>query len=73
MSQLPKPEICYEKDELMRLSKSPLCKQAPTDWDKIIGELPIIAKKPEASGKHFLREMEGIRRQEATFAPLRKM
>jgi len=71
--QLPKPGICYEKDELMRLSKSPLCKQAPINWDKIIGELPFIAKKPEASSKHFLREMEGIRRQEAITAPLRKM
>jgi hypothetical protein len=72
-TQLPKPGICYEKDELMRLSKSPLCKKTPFNWDKIIGDLPFIAKKPEASSKHFLREMEGIRRQEATTVPLRKM
>jgi len=70
---LPKPGLCYEKEELMRLSKSPLCKQAPVNWDKIVGDLPFIAKKPEATSKHFLREMEGIRRQEATTSPLRKM
>ena len=70
---LPKPGLCYEKDELMRLSKSPLCKQAPINWHKIVGDMPFIAKKPEASSKHFLREMEGIRRQEVTTSPLRKM
>jgi len=72
VQQFAKPR-CYEKDELMKLSKSPLCKQAPVNWDKILEGLPMIAKKPTASSKHFLREMEGIRKQEAFTAPLRKM
>lgn len=60
-----KPEICYEKEELLRLSKSPLCKDAPKNWDKIVADIPFIVKKEGAPSKHFLREMEVIKKQEA--------
>jgi len=62
---LDKPEICYEKEELLRLSKSPLCKDMPKNWDKIMAEIPYIVKKEGASGKHFLHQMEVIKKQEA--------
>jgi len=62
---LSKPDISYEKEELLRLSKSPLCKDAPRDWEKIVSEIPYIAKKEGAPSKHFLREMEVIKKQEA--------
>lgn len=60
-----KPEISYEKDELLRLSKSPLCRDAPRDWEKIVNEFPHISKKEGAPSKHFLREMEMLKKQEA--------
>jgi len=60
-----KPGICYEKEELLRLSKSPLCKDTPVNWEKIIHEIPFIVKKEGASSKHFLREVEMIKKQEA--------
>jgi len=60
-----KPGICYEKEELLRLSKSPLCKDTPFNWEKICHDIPFIVKKEGASGKHFLREVEMIKKQEA--------
>jgi len=72
VNRLSKPKICYEKDELLRLSRSPLCKEFPVGWDSIIDENPFIARRVEKEGapaKHFLRELEGIKKQEA----LRKM
>jgi len=62
---LTKPDICYEKDELLRLSNSPLCKDVPKNWDKIITEIPYIVKKEGAPSKHFLHQMEVIKKQEA--------
>jgi len=63
--KLAKPEICYEKEELLRLSKSPLCKDMPKDWEKIVTEIPYIVKKEGAPSKHFLHQMEVIKKQEA--------
>lgn len=57
--------LSYEKDELLRLSKSPLCRDAPKDWEEIVNRNPNIAKKAGAPTKHFLRELEMIRKQEA--------
>lgn len=57
--------LTYEKDELLRLSKSPLCRDAPKDWEEIVNRNPNIAKKAGAPTKHFLRELEMIRKQEA--------
>jgi len=62
---LIKPEIIYDKEELLRLSKSPLCKDTPYNWEKISTDIPFIVKKAGASGKHFLREVESIKKQEA--------
>jgi len=62
---LVKPEISYEKNELIRLSKSPLCRDAPGNWDEIMSEVPFIVKKQGAPSKHFLRSMEKIKLQEA--------
>ena len=62
---LVKPEISYEKNELIRMSKSPLCRDAPGNWDEIMNEVPFIVKKQGAPSKHFLRSMEKIKLQEA--------
>ena len=57
--------LSYEKEELLRLSKSPLCRDAPKGWEAIVNEIPSIAKKAGAPTKHFLRELELIKKQEA--------
>ena len=69
-SKIVKPKICYEKDELLRLSRSPLCKAAPLGWESIVTENPFIVRKEEKEevpppAKHFLRGVEGIIKQEA--------
>jgi hypothetical protein len=57
--------LSYEKEELLRLSKSPLCRYVPKDWEDILNRNPNILKKEGAPTKHFLRELEMIKKQEA--------
>ena len=57
--------LSYEKEELLRFSKSPLCRDAPKGWEAIVNKIPNIAKKAGAPTKHFLRELELIKKQEA--------
>ena len=62
-----KPDITYNKEQLVELSKSPLCRSTPLSWDNIVKELPGVARRPERAGptsKLILREMEGLRKQE---------
>jgi len=62
-----KPDITYNKQELLAMSKSPLCRKTPVSWDNIVKELPGVARRPERAGptsKLILREMEGLRKQE---------
>jgi len=48
-----KPELVYEKPELLELATSPLCKLPPKDWDNILMEIPAIVK----STKKILKEV----------------
>jgi len=64
---LIKPDISYEKHELMALSKSPLCKVTPTIWNEVTKDLPGLVRRADRAGptsKIILREMEGLRKQE---------
>jgi len=64
---LIKPEISYEKQELMALSKSPLCKVTPSTWSEVTKDLPGVVRRADRAGptsKIILREMEGLRKQE---------
>ena len=40
-----KPELVYQKPELLELASSPLCREPPKDWDNILKEIPAIVKK----------------------------
>jgi len=64
---LVKPEISYEKQELMALSKSPLCKKTPNTLTEVTKDLPGVVRRADRAGptsKIILREMEGLRKQE---------
>jgi hypothetical protein len=65
---LTKPELCYEKETLLKLSKSPLCRATPERWSELVADLPGVVRRADRAGptsKLILREMEEIRRQEA--------
>jgi len=64
---LVKPEISYEKQELMAMAKSPLCKVTPSTWGEVTKELPGVVRRADRAGptsKIIQREMEGLRKQE---------
>jgi len=64
---LVKPEISYAKQELMAMSKSPLCKMAPSTWSEVTKDLPGVVRRADRAGptsKIIQREMEGLRKQE---------
>merc|ERR1712179_303911 len=64
---LVKPEISYAKQELMAMSKSPLCKMAPSTWNEVTKDLPGVVRRADRAGptsKIIQREMEGLRKQE---------
>jgi len=64
---LVKPEISYEKQELMAMAKSPLCKMTPSTWGEVTKELPGVVRRADRAGptsKIIQREMEGLRKQE---------
>lgn len=65
---LVKPELSYEKAELMQMAKSPLCRVTPERWSELVADLPGVVRRADRAGptsKLILREMEEIRRQEA--------
>lgn len=64
---LVKPEISYAKQELMEMSKSPLCKMTPSTWSEVTKDLPGVVRRADRAGptsKIIQREMEGLRKQE---------
>jgi len=66
--ELVKPELSYEKEELLALAKSPLCRAAPERWGELVADLPGVVRRADRAGptsKLILREMEELRRQEA--------
>jgi len=64
---LLKPEISYDKQELMAMAKSPLCKVTPTTLTEVTKDLPGVVRRADRAGPTFKiiqREMEGLRKQE---------
>ena len=64
---LVKHEISYGKQELMDMSKSPLCKVTPSTLTEVTKDLPGVVRRADRVGptsKIIQREMEGLRKQE---------
>ena len=64
---LVKHEILYGKQELMDMSKSPLCKVTPSTLTEVTKDLPGVVRRADRAGptsKLIQREMEGLRKQE---------
>lgn len=65
--EMVKPDITYNKEQLLEIAKSSMCKKTPESWDVIAKELPGVVRRPQRAGptsKLILREMEGLRKQE---------
>jgi len=65
--ELVKPDITYDKEQLLEIAKSSMCRRTPESWDVIAKQLPGVVKRPLRAGptsKLILREMEGLRKQE---------
>ena len=65
--KMVKPDITYNKEQLLEIAKSSMCKNTPESWDVIAKELPGVVRRPQRAGptsKLILREMEGLRKQE---------
>ena len=64
---LVKPEISYGKQELVAMSKSPLCKVTPSTLTEVTKDMPGVVRGADRAGptsKIIQREMEGLRKQE---------
>ena len=64
---LVKPEISYGKQDLMAMSKSPLCKVTPSTLTEVTKDLTGVVRRADRAGptsKIIQREMEGLRKQE---------
>ena len=64
----PSRWVAYDRESLLQLGKSPLCRQLPAAWLQIAATYPGIVKREGREGptsKHFLREMASLRKQEA--------
>lgn len=44
---LTKPELCYEKETLLQLSKSPLCRATPERWSELVADLPGVVRRAD--------------------------
>ena len=67
--EMTKPEISYNKEQLLAMSKSPFCQELPETLTFIARELPGVVRKSDSraqgpTSRLLMREMEGLRRQE---------
>jgi len=65
---LVKPDICYNKEELLKMSTLPLSKAVPENWSDVVQALPGVVRRADRAGptsKIIQREMMELRRQEA--------
>ena len=44
---LIKPELSYEKETLLELSKSPLCRVTPERWTELVADLPGVVRRAD--------------------------
>jgi len=44
----PRPELTYNRRELMKLATSPLCSVPPVNWENITSQVPDMIKSPAA-------------------------
>ena len=61
---LVKPEISYEKAELMAIAKSPLCQVTPQAWPMIAKNLPRLVRREGPTANLLIKEVRAIKKQE---------
>jgi len=61
---LVKPEISYEKAELMAIAKSPLCQVTPQAWPLIAKNLPRLVRREGPTANLLIKEVRAIKKQE---------
>ena len=49
--ELVKPDITYDKEQLLEIAKSSMCKNTPESWDVIVKELPGVVRRPGRAGR----------------------
>jgi len=40
-----RPEICYARNELICIGRSPVCQDVPAEWDTVMKEIPFIVRR----------------------------
>ena len=61
---LVKPEISYEKEELMAIAQSPLCQVTPQAWPMIAKRLPRLVRREGPTANIIIKEVRAIKKQE---------
>jgi len=64
--ELVKPEISYEKEELMELAKSPLCQVTPQAWPMIAKKMPRLVRREGPTANIIIKEVRAIKKQGET-------
>jgi len=65
---LVKPEISYERSELMAIAESPLCKVIPENLVILAKRLPKLVKKEGPTPNILIKQVKAIKKQEETFS-----
>ena len=61
---LVKPDISYEKAELMAIAQSPLCQVTPQAWPMIAKRLPRLVRREGPTANIIIKEVRAIKKQE---------
>jgi len=62
--KLVKPDISYNKEQLMNIAKSPLCQVTPEAWPSIAKKLPRLVRREGPTAKIIMKEVRAIKKQE---------
>jgi len=62
--KLVKPEISYNREELMNLSKSPMSQTTPPSWAAIAKKVPRLVRREGPTANILIKEVRAIRKQE---------
>jgi len=62
--ELVQPEISYDRDELMNISKLPLSQATPDSWSSIAKKLPRLVRREGPTANLLIKEVRAIKKQE---------
>merc|ERR1712012_350447 len=62
--KLVQPEISYDRDELMNISKLPLSQATPDSWSSIAKKLPRLVRREGPTANLLIKEVRAIKKQE---------